>query len=394
MVVPAGGYAVPTDEEILKFAAEIAPDAEAIRLGGWMSVNFHLRRPAPAANTGTAVLGPADNVAAVASPPASATAPGEGRSSGGASAGGSASTEADGEAVRACAADAAGDGLVLHVHPQYVTRRRLRAVQHLRQVLSASGVTVPLALPYRGSTIIPCGASLAEIERFLPNEQLTPSWSAYRWLYRAMGTLHRVLATVDAELPRPLFTHYAAAGTLRSWIPPTKAAASGSAVATATAEQLDLVTKRIRNRWVPPRQLPSQLVHGDMKLENVLRAPNSGSTIYLDFGHAARRPRIHDLAFALTHTVITVDGDVPTDPARFPWEQVPPLVEEYQAAAGWRLNAAERRALAPYTAAVRLYFACAAWHQAQDPIDWLGNQGTSLALSQWLLDHPDALLPT
>jgi Ser/Thr protein kinase RdoA (MazF antagonist) len=342
MVVPAGGYAVPADEEILKLAAEIAPDGEAVRLGGWMSVNFHLKR----------------------------------------------SARNDGESV-----GRATDDLVLHVHPRYVTRRRLRAVQRVRQAVAASGIIAPLALPYRGSTVIRCGTSLAEIERFLPNEELPPSWPAYRWLYRAMGTIHRVLATTDVELPRPLCAHYAAAGTLRSWIRPTKAAAHGHPEATAAAERLDLVTKRIRNRWVPSSQLPTQLVHGDLKLENVLRA-STGHTIYLDFGHAARRPRIHDLAFALTHTVLTVDGDVPTNPAAFPWSQVPPLIEEYQAAAGWTLTAPERRALAPYTAAVRLYFGCAAWHAASSPIDWLCDQDTSLTLSKWLLDNPDALLPT
>ncbi|GAB3418848.1 phosphotransferase enzyme family protein [Flindersiella endophytica] len=343
MVVPASGSTVPTDEEILKLAAEIAPDAEAVRLGGWISVNFRLKR----------------------------------------------SARNEGER-----AESATDGdLVLHVHPRYLSRRRIRAVQRLRQAAAASGLIVPLALPHRGATVIRCGTSLAEIEHFLPNEQLPPSWPAYRWLYRAMGTIHRVLATTDVELPRPLHTHYAAAGTLRSWIPPTNAAARDHPEATAAAEGLDVVTRRIRNRWVPPSQLPTQLVHGDLKLENVLRAP-TGRTIYLDFGHSARRPRIHDLAFALTHTVLTVDGDVPTDPAAFPWEQVPPLIEEYQAAAGWTLTPVERRALAPYTAAVRLYFGCAAWHAASDPIDWLCGQRPSLDLSQWLLDHPDAILPT
>jgi hypothetical protein len=78
-------------------------------------------------------------------------------------------------------------------------------------------------------------------------------------------------------------------------------------------------------------------------------------------------------------------------PERFAWHSVPRLVEEYEAAAHTQLTAAERRALAPCTAAVPLYHAALDGF-TDDPAGLLRARLPFLRLSEWLLAHPAALL--
>jgi len=111
--------------------------------------------------------------------------------------------------------------------------------------------------------------------------------------------------------------------------------------------------------------------------------------VYLDFGFLARRPRIHDLAYALAFMVRACEGH--HAPERFGWHIVPQLVEDYETAALVRLTATERSALAPYTAAVPLYAASLDGF-SNDPARQLRSRLPFLRLSEWLLDHPDALL--
>ena len=78
-------------------------------------------------------------------------------------------------------------------------------------------------------------------------------------------------------------------------------------------------------------------------------------------------------------------------PERFGWQRVRQLVAGYEAAAQARLTAAERRVLAPYTAAVPLH-AAALDGFSNDPVLQLRGRRPFLRLSEWLLAHPDALL--
>ena len=65
------------------------------------------------------------------------------------------------------------------------------------------------------------------------------------------------------------------------------------------------------------------------------------------------------------------------------------LIEAYEAAGGGRLTAAERRALAPYTAAVPLFYAALDGF-TEDPAGKLRTRLPFLRLSEWLLARPDA----
>lgn len=84
--------------------------------------------------------------------------------------------------------------------------------------------------------------------------------------------------------------------------------------------------------------------------------------------------------------------DNPSDPGRPTLDNpdVRRLVDAYEAAARTRLTAEERRALAPYTAAVPLYAAALAGF-SNDPAGQLRDRLPFLRLSEWLLAHPEAL---
>jgi hypothetical protein len=107
--------------------------------------------------------------------------------------------------------------LVLGVHPPSVSRRRLLAVQAVRQRVADAGMAVAVALPVAGSTVTPCGNAWAELEHFVPHHELVDSWDSYPWLFDAMGALHRTLAPITDDVPRPGLSFFAAPATLQRW---------------------------------------------------------------------------------------------------------------------------------------------------------------------------------
>jgi aminoglycoside phosphotransferase (APT) family kinase protein len=148
------------------------------------------------------------------------------------------------------------------------------------------------------------------------------------------------------------------------------------------------LVRRLRRQWLPASELPIQLVHGDFRLGNVCRS-EGGRTVYLDFGFFARRPRIHELAYALAFMLLALDA--PQAPESFCWACIPGLIAEYEAGANVHLAQSEQRALAPYTASIPLYFAAFAGF-TKDPVAELCSSLSFLQLSEWLLAHP-AFLP-
>jgi len=102
----------------------------------------------------------------------------------------------------------------------------------------------------------------------------------------------------------------------------------------------------------------------------------------LDFGFLARRPRIHEIGYALAFMLLALDGH--HDPARFWGHLVPLMIGAYEATAPTPLTAAEREALPAYTASVPLYFAALAGFNS-DPVCQLRAYQPFLRLGEWLL---------
>lgn len=281
-------------------------------------------------------------------------------------------------------------GLVLRVHQPFVSRRRLLAVQQVRRLLADRRLIVPVPLPWRGSTVFRCSSRWAELEEYVPHEQPAPTIDSYLWLYGGMGTLHRALATLDLTVPRPVISTHGPPSTLLRWLPVTEDAVRHDLEAAEIARLLRELVGRLRKQWVPATDLPVQLVHGDVRLGNVSRNPE-GETVYLDFGFLAQRPRIHELGYSLAWMVLALERH--QDPESFAWESVPRLLEAYETWACSRLTRTERRALAPYAAAVPLYQAAVCGflpHPAEALRDEMRR--SFMRLSEWLLTHPDALL--
>lgn len=279
-------------------------------------------------------------------------------------------------------------GQVLRVHQPFVSRGRLRAVQEVRRTLADLGLRVPVALAWNQSTVFTCGDRLAELETYIPHERLRPAPDSYRWLFGAMGVLHRALKGLSLNVPQPVVATYAPPGSLRRWLAVTESAVSGDPEALEVAHLLHGLVKRLNGWWIPATELPVQLIHGDVRLSNVCRNAE-GSAVYLDFGFLARRPRIHDLAYAVVFMLLAQNAA--QMPERFDWQCVHGLVAAYERAAQTRLSELEWNALVPYAAAVPLY-AAALDGFTEDPAGKLRTRLPFLRLSEWILAHPDVMM--
>ena len=202
--------------------------------------------------------------------------------------------------------------------------------------------------------------------------------------FGAMGTLHHALKAIDMSVPQPAVATYAPPGSLRRWLKVTMPAVSHDPEAVGVACLLDDLVKRLRKCWIPAHELPVQLVHGDVRLSNVCRTAE-GNTVYLDFGFLARRPRIHDLAYALAFMLLAQNAA--QMPGGIDWQFIHGLVEEYEQTAQIRLGALEWQALVPTMAAVPLY-AAALDGFTEDPAGKLRGRLRFLRLSESLLAHP------
>jgi Ser/Thr protein kinase RdoA (MazF antagonist) len=281
-------------------------------------------------------------------------------------------------------------GLVLRVHRPFVSRLRLDALQDVRRHIADRGLRAAAAVPWRGATLFRCGGRWAELEPYLPSERPAATPDAYVWMFGAMGTLHRELAAVDLAVPRPVLSTYGPPSSLRRWLPIAERAVRHDSEAADVVGWLGELVGRLRARWVPATHLPQQLIHGDVRLGNVRRAPD-GEPVYFDFGFLARRPRVHELAYALAWMLLRPDSQGTAE--GFAWGTLPRLIAAYEQTSGTTLTTAERRALAPYTAAVPLYLSAIAGFMP-DPAAHLRNETRRrfLRIAEWLLAHPDAVL--
>lgn len=276
--------------------------------------------------------------------------------------------------------------VVIRIHDASVSRARLRAQQQLRSELAARGLLVPTPMPVNGALIHSFDGSLVEIEPYIPHEVMLSVPANFPWLFEVMGSLHAEFRTVTLPVPRPAIGHWVSPATLRRWIERSITAAHGDPEALSAAIEARQLIRRIERGW--PR-LPNQLVHGDIKTENLART-STGRTVHFDFGAAAYRPRIHDLAFTFIHSVTAHVDTQPLDAQLSEWSTTPGLVKHYEAASGQPLSDLEREALVPYTAAVRLFHPAVA-HKYIDMADILIRQRPAIELTRWILDHPQTL---
>jgi Ser/Thr protein kinase RdoA (MazF antagonist) len=279
-------------------------------------------------------------------------------------------------------------GLVLRVHGRFEHESRIRALRDLRRRLHGQGLTVGVPMPLFGDEIVFVDGRVAEMETFVEAEKPAPTWDSYLWMYEAMGRLHGAIdqGAAGLELPVPEVATYASPAELRAWMTGTVLAVSHDEHAASIAAQVGEMIRALERQWIPPEQLPDQVVHGDIRLGNVVRAATDAA--YFDFGFAARRPRIHDLAYSLFWIILKPDASGRAD--TFDWNRARELVGTYEEAARTTISQLERRALAPLLAAIPMYFVAIASY-TPDPSDRIKQEIQSLEIARWVLDQDGAL---
>ena len=279
-------------------------------------------------------------------------------------------------------------GLLLRVHQPFVTSSRLLALREVRRALRVQGLVVAEPVQFNRRELIRCRGRWAELETYIPNSKAPAIWPSYVRMYRAMGRLHNALARVDLKVPTPIISTYGPPGSLRRWMRVTGAAVGADPEAAEASRWLERLISALARQWMPPRALPCQLIHGDVRLGNVVQTPD-GADVYLDFGFAAMRPRIHDLAYSLAWIVLRPDaGGTAED---FTWNRVPELIDAYEQGAGVALEPSERRALGPYLASVPLYLAAISGY-TPDPARHLLDEMPFLRIAEWVLANPEAVV--
>lgn len=272
--------------------------------------------------------------------------------------------------------------LVVRVHPRFVTAERLLALRRLRSGLADRGLVVGEPQLVDVAEIVDLGGRLAEAERYVEHTKPPATWESYLWMYRAMGALHAAIeAGVPHEVPEPAVATYGTPEDLDVYVARTadtvKADPEAAEIAAWVCRLIDL----LRGQWIDPGLLPGQLIHGDIRLGNVAETP-AGEAAYFDFGFAAHRPRVHDLAYSLSWIVLRPDGRGRAE--SFDWGLVQELVSAYEDASASRLTPIEWSAVGPYVAAVPLYLAAIAG-ETPDPAAHLRGEVPFLRIAEWLL---------
>jgi Ser/Thr protein kinase RdoA (MazF antagonist) len=265
---------------------------------------------------------------------------------------------------------------VIRIHPRFVDQPRLRALGSLRRHLDQQGVGVAPPIAFDRA-----GEHLVEIERFVPTTKPAATWASYTWMFRAMGRLHRASLGCD-KVPDPAHATYATPAFLRQELAWTGPRVAGDAHASAFVDRLAALVDRLEPLRPPEDELTQLVVHGDVRLGNVVHG-DDGRDVFFDFGFAAVRPRVHDLAYSLSWIVLqpTSDGRAETTD----WDAVRRLVTAYEQEAG-PLDPVERDALDPYLAAVPLYLAAIAGRVA-DPVAHLAEEAPFVDIAAWVIDR-------
>lgn len=228
---------------------------------------------------------------------------------------------------------------------------------------------------------------MAEMEAYVAHAKPPPTWESYVWMFHRMGALHRGLTHAPAQAPPPAVSTYGPPGSLRRWMGVTASAVADGPDNRATFEWVRRLVRALDAQWVPASALPNHVIHGDVRLGNVGITPE-GTAAYLDFGFSAWRPRIHDLAYALSWVVLRPDDAGTAE--EFEWDRVSELLDAYEAGAGTKLEGIERRALGPYLASVPLYLAAVAGY-TPDPVATLRGEVGFLRIAEWVLANRPTL---
>lgn len=241
-----------------------------------------------------------------------------------------------------------------------------------------------MPIPIAGHELLRWHGRWAELESFAAEPKPSPTWETYRCMYEATGRLHRTTRILRLRLPLPAVATYGPPTSLRRWMAVTEDRVEHSVTGRSLARWANTLIRKMARQWVPATRLPCQIIHGDVRLANV-RATVERDPVYLDFGFAAYRPRVHEFAYALAWILLGPDDSGRGDD--FEWGRLPEFIAAYEEAAGDRLTSIERSSLWSFVASVPIYLAAISGY-TPDPVDHLAGQEVFLRIGAWVLDHP------
>ena len=275
---------------------------------------------------------------------------------------------------------------VVRVHQPFESRARLLALRELRRHLQHAGLTVGAPQFLCGQELIRWEGRWVELEAFVPHRKPPPTSDSYAWMYGAMGALHRILREISVKLPRPTIATYGPPSTLRRWMRVTGRAVEASPRARGLFNWSETLLRRMAAQWVPTRSLPVQVIHGDIRLGNVAFADGERAA-YFDFGFAASRPRIHEIAYTLAWVLLRPDGS--GTGGDFDLERLPEFINCYEDAAQDRVSDIELQCVRTFVVSVPLYLVAVSGF-TPNPSEHLLSNEPFVRIASWVLDHPQA----
>ena len=288
--------------------------------------------------------------------------------------------------------------VVVRVHRDRVTPVRLAAVHGVQARLREAGLPVPRVLTARdGASWIEVDGCTVEVLADLGMGHEIDTWADAAATFGALGRFHGATRAIDVRsLPPPVNPCYAEPDEALALLARGEAGFGahagepGFGEAAAARANASVLAQRLRaSRHSYEGMLPETVIHGDFVGRNVPLAEGRVIAI-LDFDRLAVRERVWDVAYTLMAALSRLLPDWRAGRGGGLGNEdlaaVATLLAGYDAASGWPLTAAERRALPFEMARTPLYPIATAGDEAGAVGDTL-LCAPHLPVATWLVDN-------
>ncbi len=287
---------------------------------------------------------------------------------------------------------------VVRVYRPWVTYERLAMLHQVKQVLHENALPVTLPIATRlNKTIIAYQDRHAEVEHFVPSDNIPETWQRYETAFALLAKLHAVLATKleHISVVPPLVANYGTPDVLLAWTLQAEQRIrqnpedENTQVALALCEDTVQLLSKMQVEWRKTEKLPQQIVHGDYGAGNLLFRDQQIVAI-LDFDFLAVSERIFDIAYTLYWMFRRIEGTLP--PEKLSWSLVNTMLRSYNNSSFQPLTQAEIQTLPFEIARVPLYWIAEA-HILPNPTQTLVQLADNVRFAHWIVEHGDELAP-
>jgi Ser/Thr protein kinase RdoA (MazF antagonist) len=271
--------------------------------------------------------------------------------------------------------------------------REIHALQHRLQECHIPNP--PPRLSIYGQTYEFIKGRLVEVCDYLP-QAAKRHWTQGRWAqsFAHMAQLHQVLDGLGWQITPPTVSNYASTSLLRLMLRATAEKIAAHSPSPEQAEALAMCQEAERLRSLIETRLealnpklPSQLIHGDFHLDNLLFDAQESVTHTLDFDFLGWRERVYEIAYALRAALPQLTDNLE---GRLDAGLIGAWLRIYNEHSPKPLTPAELTALPYFLSLVLLYFIAQAGQQT-DPQGQVLREGPYLELACYLVNYPDSL---